>query len=52
MAQQITANEDSPGHPDMDYPAHFATYKLFTSLIKWGATGVVVALVALAFLTL
>jgi hypothetical protein len=51
-AEQATANSGSLGHPDMDYPAHLATYKLFTSLLKWGAIGVVAAVVLLAFLTL
>jgi hypothetical protein len=51
-ANQTAAHNDSGGHPDMDYAAHFATYRLFTTLLKWGATGVVLALVLLAFLTL
>jgi hypothetical protein len=50
--EQATANSGSLGHPDMDYPAHLATYNLFTNLLKWGAIGVASALVLLAFLTL
>jgi hypothetical protein len=51
-ADQIAAHSNSGGHPDMDYPAHLATYHLFTTLLKWGAIGVVVVLILLAFLTL
>jgi hypothetical protein len=51
-ADQIAAHNDSGGHPDMDYAAHFATYRLFTTLLKWGSIGVVLILVLLAFLTL
>ena len=36
----------------MDYPAHLATYHLFTSLIKWGAVTVILIVLLLAFLTL
>ena len=51
-ANQTAAHNDSGGHPDMDYAAHFATYHLFTTLLKWGAIGVVLILILLAFLTL
>jgi Bacterial aa3 type cytochrome c oxidase subunit IV len=40
------------GYSDMDYPAHYRTYRLFTSLIKWGAAIVVCVILLLAFLTL
>ena len=51
-AEQTAAHNDSGGHSDMDYAAHFATYHLFTTLLKWGAIGVVLILVLLAFITL
>jgi hypothetical protein len=38
--------------PEMDYPAHLASYRLFTSLMKWGVATVVFILLLLAFLTL
>lgn len=50
-ANQITA-QGAPGHPDMDYAAHLASYKLFTSLLKWGSIFVILALVLLAVVTL
>ena len=40
------------GHPDMDYPAHLASYHLFTTLFKWGTVLVVAIVLLLAFLTL
>jgi hypothetical protein len=54
-ANQVTGQlngNDAIGQPDMDYPAHLATYRLFTSLVKWGTVLVILALVLLAFLTL
>jgi hypothetical protein len=50
-ANQITA-QGAPGHSDMDYPAHLASYRLFTSLLKWGTIIVVLAVLLLALLTL
>jgi hypothetical protein len=50
-ANQMTGG-DAIGQPDMDYPAHLATYQLFTSLVKWGTILAILALVLLAFLTL
>jgi hypothetical protein len=40
----------SAGHPDMDYPEHEKTYKLFLWLLKNGAMAVVVILIILAFI--
>jgi hypothetical protein len=52
MAANQVAADGPAGHPYMDYPAHLATYRLFTSLIKYGAIGVVIVLVLLALFTL
>ncbi len=49
---QMTADNQGLGHPDMDYEAHLATYHLFTSLLKWGTISVILAVLLLAFLTL
>jgi Bacterial aa3 type cytochrome c oxidase subunit IV len=51
-ADQLTAGDGLGGHTAKDYPAHVASYRLFTQLIKWGAIGVISALLLLAFLTL
>ena len=40
------------GHPDMDYAAHFASYKLFTTLFKWGTIGVILIVLLIAHFTL
>ena len=50
-ADQIMAGAGE-GHSAMDYPAHLETYRFFTHLMKWGAVGVVCAVLLLAFLTL
>ncbi|HUO54582.1 MAG TPA: aa3-type cytochrome c oxidase subunit IV [Rhodoblastus sp.] len=46
------ATDGPPGRPYMDYPAHLATYRLFTSLIRYGAAAVAIVLVLLALFTL
>ena len=38
------------GHPDMDYAEHEATYRLFLSLTKYVATGVVLIVIFLAYM--
>jgi len=40
------------GHPDMDYPEHEKTYKLFLGLVKYGLIGVILLVLILAFATL
>jgi Bacterial aa3 type cytochrome c oxidase subunit IV len=40
------------GHPDMDYAEHEKTYRLFTTLLKWSAIAIVIAIIILAYLTL
>ncbi|WP_374547091.1 aa3-type cytochrome c oxidase subunit IV [Rhodoblastus sp.] len=52
MAANQMTEGDALGHSDMDYPAHLATYRLFTSLVKWGTIFVVLVLILLAFITL
>jgi hypothetical protein len=51
-ANQVTTADGALGQSEMDYPAHLATYRLFTSLIKWGTVFVILAVLLLAFLTL
>ncbi|MCI4680571.1 aa3-type cytochrome c oxidase subunit IV [Rhodoblastus acidophilus] len=45
-------NPDALGHSDMDYPAHYRTYRLFTSLVKWGTVTAILVILLLAFFTL
>ena len=40
----------SAGHPDMDYAEHEGTYALFLTLLKWGASLVVLIIIFLAFM--
>jgi hypothetical protein len=49
---QLVAGNGADAHSAMDYPAHLASYHLFTSLMKWGTVFVVGAVLLLAFLTL
>jgi Bacterial aa3 type cytochrome c oxidase subunit IV len=50
MAEHHAVSAD--GHPDMDYAEHEGTYRLFLTLLKYSAIGVVLILIILAFLTL
>jgi hypothetical protein len=50
MAEQHAVSAE--GHSDMDYAEHEKTYRMFIGLTKWGAAGVIVILIILAFLTL
>jgi hypothetical protein len=52
MAAIQMSGNDALGASDMDYPAHFETYRLFTSLVKWGTATVILILLLLAFFTL
>ncbi|HUO54891.1 MAG TPA: aa3-type cytochrome c oxidase subunit IV [Rhodoblastus sp.] len=52
MAATQLSPDGALGSSDMDYPAHLATYRLFTSLVKWGAGTIIVILLLLAFFTL
>jgi hypothetical protein len=52
MAANQATGESLLGHADMDYPAHLSTYRLFTSLVKWGTGSIVLILILLAFFTL
>lgn len=52
MAAHTMANAGEHGNPHMDYEAHYATYKTYTTLVKWGAVTVAVILILLAYLTL
>ncbi|MGD0632996.1 MAG: aa3-type cytochrome c oxidase subunit IV [Beijerinckiaceae bacterium] len=40
----------SAGHPDMDYAEHEKTYRLFLTLFKYGAIGVIAIMILLAVL--
>ncbi len=52
MAAQPMATTGAEGNPAMDYEAHYATYKTFTTMVKWGTATVVLILILLAYLTL
>lgn len=41
--------DNSLGHPDMDYAEHERTYAFFTHLVKYSSVAIVVILSALAF---
>jgi hypothetical protein len=49
---QLVAGNGANVDSAMDYPAHLASYHLFTSLMKWGTVFVIGAVLLLAFLTL